>query len=769
MSDRQRVRCRILTVILLLVAVIDASLLVTLTLQATGPAGLAANLSIATLVGLPALTAYRVFREGITPLFERLPRRADSEHGQAGIRIILGSGAFVHSALLLWLEGGLPQLQVNVIVAALGLALAWLLLLHVLRRPERILWRQIAGNVLDVGSLSLVLHFGGGLTAAWYGVYLWVTFGNGLRYGIPALALSSALSAIGFGAVVLATPYWRAQPMLSVGLLIALLVLPAYVASLISRLIRAKAKAEAASEAKSRFLAVMSHELRTPLNSVLGFAVLLQRTELVPAQYEMVSMIQGSARALLALISNILDFVQIEAGRSRTEEEVFDLWDTVRTSALLLHPQALEKGLDLRVDIDERTPRHVHGMPHPLRQILVNLVGNAVKFTERGHVAVRLAPTTDGAIQLMVEDQGIGIPAAMLDRIFEPFVQADASITRRYGGTGLGLAIVRSLVETLGGSIRVESEPGQGCRFIVDLRFETCGASSALAGAAENERPAEGGDATPVLARLTRRSARVLVVDDNETNRMIVGRLLELEGHSVCHACDGEAALDTIGRQAFDLVLMDIDMPGMSGLEATGMIRLMRLGEPHLPVVALTADATPVMTRRCREAGMDAVLTKPIDPKELLKLVDRISAHAVAPTDRERPDAGPTTVPEKRPEMVLPVIDPRVLQSFATDAAFFRDLVETFRGDSYRVLADMQRCMRAGDARAFRSAAHALKSTAANMGALRLAALLASPKSWAADDLARQGVAMLTCVQDEHGHLLAALERQLAAVDNRFA
>lgn len=835
----------------------------------------------AALSGLPAWLGWLLFRHGIAGMAERLARRGDTEHGQAALRIALGSFALIHMSIL-QRNGAGPDIDKAVYVAAIGVALSWAILLHIVVTMNRRRWRRIAANVLDLANLSMFLALGGEDTAIWYPVYLWVTFGNGLRYDARSLFFSGLLSVLGFGIVVAVTPYWSSQPILSAGLLIALIVLPAYLVSLIRSLMAAKAQAEAANEAKGRFLAMMSHEVRTPLNSVIGFTQLLERTNVTPEQADMLGMVRNSARTLLALISDILDLAKIEVGRTLDEVEDFDLWETVRTGAFLLHPQASSKGLDLVVRIDGRTPRHLHGMSVSLRQIIVNLVGNAVKFTERGRIEVSVEPVLLGGwpgeslrtgVQITVADQGIGIPVEMRERIFEPFTQADEGITRRYGGTGLGLAIVKSLSESMGGKVTVESSPGEGSRFTVSvpvnrrpsralpvatlrlagdspatldqlktllanagprillgeadstesehalieasgraadsllpktLHFTTTGARSdfrswearvvleapytadqvlrtaaeIMSNAATDARQdvaaiAVAPGTTPSMKPLT-----LLVADDNETNRLMLGRMLELEGHKVRFAVDGEEAVDAVEAGGIDAVIMDINMPRMSGLEATRMIRFLRMGDARaLPIVALTADATVATARRCREAGMDDLITKPVEPAALMALLARLCGGAHTGPAAASPAAA-MTLPknaakaQKREAAALavpaaavvadpasqPVLDAAMMRTLAEEPEFLGKLQAAFRTDSERAIGAMRRSLATHDAAQFRDAAHSLRSAAANLGALRLAQLTAPLKTWGADDLEKGGADALQGIIDARAVLLAALE-----------
>jgi two-component system, sensor histidine kinase RpfC len=334
---------------------------------------------------------------------------------------------------------------------------------------------RIIGILGDTCALSLGLGITGATGAPWFGVYLWVTLGNGFRYGEKYLYLSTAISLFGFGCVAYITPFWVEHRELAIGLAFTLLLIPAYSAILIRRLNEARQRADAASRAKSDFLSCMSHEIRTPLNGILGMTDLLRLRPLPTEDKECIETIHVSGHALARQINEILDLSKIEAGRMTVETVDFDLYVLVNTTLRIFQIQAQEKGLRLHSDIDPATPYLLSGDPHKIRQIITNLVGNAMKFTSHGSITLHILPVliteNNTSIRFEVADTGTGIPQDKLQAIFDPFTQASDSIARNYGGTGLGTTICKNLVELMGGSIGIESTLNVGTTFWFELPF----------------------------------------------------------------------------------------------------------------------------------------------------------------------------------------------------------------------------------------------------------------------------------------------------------
>ncbi|HWL17605.1 MAG TPA: ATP-binding protein [Opitutus sp.] len=376
----------------------------------------------------------------------------------------------------------------------------------------------------------------------------------------------------------------------------------------------AKETAEAAGQAQSRFLATMSHEIRTPMNGVVGFLQLLQATSLDPKQREYLDLVDDSARSLLVIINDVLDYSKIAANQLEIEQIPCDLRTIVSHTQRLLQPLAAEKKLAFTTRILPGTPHRIVGDPVRIQQILTNLLGNAIKFTREGGVALEVRAAGPDLIELAVTDTGIGIAPEQQERIFTPFSQADASMTRRFGGTGLGLSITRRLCELMGGALTLRSEPDHGSVFTATFRAAPADpAPAALPAAARPEAAADS------------RRFKVLVFEDNLVNQKVIGAFLAKLGHETHFAADGEKGLAAMGRERFDVLLMDLEMPVMDGYEAVRRIRAQESpGSPRAYIVALTAHALKGERERCLALGMDDFLTKPVQLTALEKTLARV-------------------------------------------------------------------------------------------------------------------------------------------------
>jgi signal transduction histidine kinase/CheY-like chemotaxis protein len=504
----------------------------------------------------------------------------------------------------------------------------------------------------------------------------------------------------------------------------------------------ARDQAMAANRAKSEFLANMSHEIRTPMNAIIGFSDLLRQTPLSSDQRDYADSVYRAGEALLELINQILDLSKVESGRLALEEKAFTLHALVGETMTLFAPQARERGVALNTSIDGDVPRSVLGDPGRLRQVLVNLVGNALKFTAQGHVALRVESgyAADGArIRFQVSDTGIGIPADKLGTIFEKFTQADASTTRRYGGTGLGLAITRELVRLMGGELAVESSEGKGSCFTFTVHLPVV----------EEAAPPTRGADRPAAARTGAEGTgvRVLVTDDNEMNRMVAREYLRRLGCEVETAPGGAEAVARVAQGGIDTLFLDCQMPDVDGYEATRRIRALEGAAARVHIVAMTANAMPGDRDRCLAAGMDDYLSKPIREPDLA------AALGGRPGARQAPAAANADPP---------VLDAAAFSTLnlasAAEAGFTGRLIGLFRRDALVQLAELQRATGAGEWAQVTRVAHALRGASATLGAGRLAACCDRLERAAARGAVASAREECSRLQTEAAQALAALD-----------
>ncbi|MBX3498910.1 MAG: PAS-domain containing protein [Alphaproteobacteria bacterium] len=518
----------------------------------------------------------------------------------------------------------------------------------------------------------------------------------------------------------------------------------------------ARVESDAANQAKSTFLATMSHEIRTPMNGVLGMIEVLGREKLNDDQRDLVHTMRDSAGSVLRLLDDLLDFSKIEAGRTDLEAAAFSLSSVVERAADNFRAAAAAKRVSLSVAMSPGSADALIGDPTRVRQIVANLIGNAVKFTERGAVIVRALtrPLGEGRteVEISVSDTGIGMDETQLAGLFKPFAQADSGTTRRYGGTGLGLSIVRRLSQLMDGDVRAESVPGAGSTFTVTLVLRAAPADSPLVEL--QAQSVSGAIDVPIPSALPS-SARVLVVDDHPVNLKVALRQLASLGVAADTAVNGREGLERWRAGDYALVLADVHMPEMDGFEMTARIRSeeVRRALPRTPIVASTANAMKGEDERCRAAGMDGYLAKPVETERLRAVIERwLPAVEQAGSRAHVASDGPGGGDE--------VLDRSVLGRWSGgDAAFERELFDTFSGELEESEGEIDAAMRAGDLARVARAAHRLKGSALQIGAQRAgAAALALEEAGKAADRQR--------CQDARGHLATELRRLASALQS---
>lgn len=693
---------------------------------------------------------------------------------QGAIRVVIGTFFTLYLLASFAIDKDIDSGELNGFYCLIVFEIFAVLLFFVISRskapsPKR----RLLANWLDIVGTTVFLSLAGDIAVVLIGVYLWVTFGNGFRFGKKYLYHSQAISIIGFLVATQVNPFWAKHQPIIVGFFLMLIALPIYVAKLIERINEARQKAEVESQraaeanlAKTQFVANMSHEIRTPLNGIIGISTLLKTTPLNNDQKDLLKTLDSSSKLLLSLLNNVLDFTKIEERKFTVESVAFSPQDALNDSLEIFRAQANTRGIHLGASISNNIG-NLKGDVFVIRQVLANLLGNAIKFTEVGSVTLSATLLEDypksSILRFEVTDTGVGIPTDKQHKIFDSFTQADASTTRKFGGSGLGLTIAKHMVEEMGGTLNFQSTESVGSRFWFDLNLEKV-ISEPIQHEAEVNTISNVFPITVIQE--SSKPLEILVCEDESTNQKIITRLLSLPGHHVEIVANGDEMLDALEQRKFDLVITDLNMAGMSGTDALKLYRFTQPEDKTTRFILFTADATVSAREASVEARFDAFLTKPIEASAIYKTIENILNLPVGIAEYwlKNALASPAEIQSdlKKDNLQLDWNALSELEKIgAGDELFMHRLLRNFLADSLKLIYKIEAAAKQKHFGNLHDHCHALKGNCLSVGAMELAATTEIIGKLTASNTTEHTMELLDQLNSEFSKLTLAVEDYL--------